>query len=114
MGERVAALLTEPGPSRDRLTTGIYLPTDTHDRLRRLETALTAIIAAEPVEKKLRAAAHEHRLDASNGPTLLDEAVRAGIIGEAEAKVVREAETLRREALQVDDFGPDEWAALHK
>jgi acyl-CoA dehydrogenase len=114
MGERVAALLTEPGPSRDRLTAGIYLPADAHDRLRRLEAALTAVIAAEPVEKQLRAAVHAHRLDASNGSPLLDEAVRAGIISEAEAKVVREAETLRREALRVDDFGPEEWSAMHK
>jgi len=113
MGERVAALLTEPGPSRDRLAKGIYLPADTHDRLRRLEVALTAVIAAEPVEKKLRAAAHKRRFDSSDGAALLDEAVRAGVISEAEAKAVREAEALRREALQVDDFSPEEWAALH-
>jgi len=114
VGEQVAALLTEPGPVRDRLTAGIYLPNDPTDRLGRLEAALTAVVAAEPAEKKVRTAAHDGRLNESDGAALLDEAVRAGVISQAEAKQVREAEALRREALRVDDFSPDEWAALHR
>jgi len=77
-----------------------------------LESALTAVMAAEPVEKTLRAALHERRLPALEGSALLDEAVRRGVISEIEAKSVREAEERRREALRVDDFGPEEWAAL--
>ncbi|HUJ79214.1 MAG TPA: acyl-CoA dehydrogenase [Nitrospiria bacterium] len=110
--ERVAALLMETGPVRDRLSAGIYLPNDPTDRLGRLESALTAVMAAEPVEKTLRAALHERRLPALEGSALLDEAVRRGVISEIEAKSVREAEERRREALRVDDFGPEEWAAL--
>jgi acyl-CoA dehydrogenase len=114
VGEQVTALLMEPGPVRDRLTAGIYLPNDPDDRLGRLEVALTAVIAAEPVEKKLRAAVHEHRLSPENDDQLLDEAVRRGVISQAEAGLVRDAEQRRHEALRVDDFSPDEWAAMHR
>jgi acyl-CoA dehydrogenase len=103
VGEQVTALLMEPGPARDRLTAGIYLPNDPDDRLGRLEAALTAVIAAEPVEKKLR----------SSGQSL-DEAVRAGVISQTDAALVRDAETRRHDALRVDEFSPEEWAALHR
>jgi acyl-CoA dehydrogenase len=103
LGGQVTALLTEPGPARDRLTAGIYLPNDPHDRLGRLEAALSAVIAAEPVEKRLR-----------SGGQSPDEAVRAGVISRADAELVRAAEALRREALMVDEFSPEEWAAMHR
>jgi acyl-CoA dehydrogenase len=109
---QVTALLTEPGPVQDRLTAGIYLPNDPDDRLGRLEAALLAVMAAEPVENTLRAAVHDRRLNASDGAALLDEAVSAGVISRAEAELVRNAETLRREALMVDEFSPEDWAAL--
>jgi acyl-CoA dehydrogenase len=112
--EQIAELLMNPGPARDRLTTGIYLPNDPTDRLGRLEAALTAVIAAEPAEKMLRTALHSRRLPALEGLALLEEAVRRGVISEIDAKLLREAEERRREALRVDDFGPDEWAALHR
>jgi len=41
-------------------------------------------------------------------------AVKRGVISQAEAGLIRDAETRRREALRVDDFSPEEWAALHR
>jgi acyl-CoA dehydrogenase len=110
LGHCVADLLLEPSPTRDRLTAGIYLPSAPDDLLGRLEAALSAVVAAEAVEKKLRAAVQSGTLTARDEETLLHEGVRRGVIREQEAALVREAHTRRREALQVDDFPPDYWA----
>jgi acyl-CoA dehydrogenase len=109
VGAQVTALQMEPGPSRDRLTAGIYLPNDPDDQLGRLEAALTAVIAAEPAEKKLRAALQNRWLSGEKYARFLDDAARRGVISAAEAELVHRAETLRREALMVDDFSPDYW-----
>jgi acyl-CoA dehydrogenase len=114
VAEQVTALLMEPGPSRDRLTAGIYLPADPNDRLRRLEAALAAVLAAEPVEKKLRAALHHHWISPESYAQFIDDSVKRGVISQVEAGLVRDAEMLRREALRVDDFSPEEWAAQRR
>ncbi len=59
---RVARLLIEPGPVRDRLTAGIYLPRKEDDVIGRLEFAMEAVIKADPIEAKIRAAQKEGRL----------------------------------------------------
>jgi acyl-CoA dehydrogenase len=114
ISEQVASLLTEPGPVRDRLTAGIYLPKDPNDRLGRLEAALAAVLAAEPVEKKLRTTLHDRRLTSSEGTRLIDDAVKLGVISQAEAGLAHDAEQRRRDALRVDDFSPEEWAAQRR
>jgi acyl-CoA dehydrogenase len=109
VGAQVTALLMEPGPARDRLTAGIHLPNDPEDRLGRLEAALTAVIAAEPVEKKLRAALHGRWISQESYAQFIDDAVKRGLISQTEADLVRNAETRRREALMVDDFPAEYW-----
>src|SRR6185369_15436438 len=54
LGHRIAKLLLAPSEVRDRLTDGIYTPTDSNEPLGRLDDALARVIAAEPVEKKVR------------------------------------------------------------
>jgi acyl-CoA dehydrogenase len=93
---RVARILMEPSALRDRLTAGLFIPSDPQDPLGRLEDALSKAIAAEPVERKLR----DGRLKAE----FPDEGVRAGIINEGEAEIVRQAAVARREVIRVDDF----------
>lgn len=55
LGHRVAALLIRPGAARDRLTQGIFHSQDEDDITGALEVALRRVVAAEPVEKRLRA-----------------------------------------------------------
>ncbi len=55
LGHRVAALVIRPGAARDRLTRGIFVSMDEDDITGRLEVALRKVVAAEPVEKRLRA-----------------------------------------------------------
>ena len=54
LGHAVAKLLIEPSATRDRLTAGMYLPRSEADIIGKLEAALEATIAAEPIERKLR------------------------------------------------------------
>jgi acyl-CoA dehydrogenase len=104
---RVARLLIEPGPVRDRLTAGIYLPRKEDDLLGRLEFAMEAVIKAEPIEAKLRAAQKEGKLPQRTGNERRDAAVRSGIITLAEFEHLVRTDRLRREVIMVDEFQND-------
>ncbi len=112
LGHEVARLLIEPSAARDRLTAGIYLSTATDDPLAEIERALTATIAAEPVEAKLRTAVKDGRVDAKLPPgagvdVLTARAVAAGAITAAEAGVLAVARELTAKVIGVDDFAQD-------
>jgi acyl-CoA dehydrogenase len=104
LGSRVAGILMEPSPLRDRLTAGLFIPTGLSDALGRLEDALRKVTAAEPVEQKLRLAVKDGRLPRGAEGASLEAGVRAGIITGDEADLVRQATAARREVIQVDDF----------
>ncbi len=104
---RVAALLIEPGPVRDRLTAGIYLPRKEDDVLGRLEFAMEAVIKADPVEAKIRAAQKDGRLPQRTLAERRDAAVKSGVITLAEFEHLVRTDRLKREVIMVDDFPND-------
>jgi acyl-CoA dehydrogenase len=104
LGQRVAGILLEPSPVRDRLTDGLFLPADPAEPLARLEDALTRVIAAEPVEQKLRDAVKAGRLKPLPDDQLLAEGMHEGVVSPAEGETLRLALAARREAIRVDDF----------
>ena len=101
------ALLVNEGV-RDRLTAGIYMPTQPNEALARLEHAYKTIRAAEAVDKKIRAAVVAKKLK-KKSKTLLDDALKAGVITASEQTLLAEAERLRWDAIQVDEFTPEEY-----
>jgi acyl-CoA dehydrogenase len=109
LGQQVAARLLEPSESRDRLTAGMYLSSNTSEPLGRLEDALEKIIAAEAVERKIRQAVKAGTLDKADEQTLLRMAEKRAVISKDEADVVKAAEAARREVIMVDDFPADYW-----
>lgn len=109
LGHRVASLLLAPSEVRDRLTHGIYAPSDLSEPLGRLEDALAKVIAAEPVEKKMRDAVKEKRLAAGSDEETLQKALQGQIITAAEAETVVAAQAARLEVIRVDDFPLDYW-----
>jgi acyl-CoA dehydrogenase len=109
LGHRAARLLLAPSPTRDRLTAGIFAPTNLGEPLGRLEDALARVIAAEPAEQKLRAAVKAGRLPPLPDEHLVREGVGAGIITSEEAALVAAAVAAMREVIRVDDFPPDYW-----
>ena len=54
LGRQVAKLIQTPGPSRDRLSKGIYINHDPDDITGCLEYALTLSIEVEPIRKRLK------------------------------------------------------------
>ena len=109
LGHRVASLLMAPSATRDRLTEGIFVPTDIDDPLGRIEDALPKVIAAEAVEKKLRAAQRKGKIVVGDESRLMAAAVAAGIITTQEAETVEQANAARSEVIRVDDFPADYW-----
>ena len=106
LGQQVVRTLMAPGPARQRLTAGTYISPSEHDAVGGLEAALVAVIAAEAVEAKMRAAQKAGVL-AGKGTSLTDSALRQGIISASDAQVLARAQQLRRRAIMVDDFPRD-------
>jgi acyl-CoA dehydrogenase len=104
LGHKLAELLLEPSAVRDRLTAGAFVPMDPREPVGRLEDAVRKVIAAEPVEKKLWAAAAKGIVAAGPDGRMLDEAIKAGILTGPEGETLRHALEARREATRVDDF----------
>ena len=105
---RVANALLTNVEQRDRLTKGIYMPTEPGEAIARLEHAYTVIRQAEAVDKKIRAAVHARTLN-KKSKTLLNDALQAGVITQQEHGLIAEAEQLRWDAIQVDEYSQEEY-----
>ncbi len=98
LAAQCATLIMEPSEARDRLTGGIFVSHDPADITGCLEHALKRVLAAEPVERKLR----DRKIRTAA------EALAQGVISEAEAALLDDAADATRTAIMVDDFAPDE------
>ncbi len=107
LGHEVAKLLIEPSASRDRLTAGMYLPRGETDIIGKLEAALDATIAAEPIERKLRDAQRAGHIAGETAEALAKAAIAAGMLTADERAQLARAARLRDEVIRVDDFPPD-------
>jgi acyl-CoA dehydrogenase len=102
-----AILLTESA-TRDRLTQGIFINDNPDDATGRIEVAFKAVLAAAPVEAKIRTAQKQKTLAKGNPATLIKDALTKNIITEHEATLLTSAEHARLAAITVDDFSPGE------
>jgi acyl-CoA dehydrogenase len=96
-----------PGLARDRLTRGVFISANEHDPVRTLESALAAVIAAEPVEAKLRQAQQAGQIHRGHAGQVAAAGLKAGVITQAEADLLKSAAELRRRVIMVDDFPKD-------
>jgi acyl-CoA dehydrogenase len=106
LGQQVVRTLMEPGPARDRLTAGVFIPKNDEEAVGALEAALVAVIAAEKVEAKIRTAVKAGTLQ-GKGKALTALAVAGGVIGADERRTLERAQQLRRRVIMVDDFPRD-------
>jgi acyl-CoA dehydrogenase len=107
LGHRVAALLLEASPTRDRLTAGIYLNRQADDPVGRLELTLELIPAAEAVDAKIRGAAKSGAVEGFTAEARLHSALDAGVITAEDAVIWKRHHELRRACIMVDDFPHD-------
>lgn len=105
---RVAEALCYNDEQRERLTKGMFIATDPMEAVGRLEKAYKMIRQAEAIERKVRKAVHQKTLQ-KKSKTLLEDAVKANVITRDEFNMINEAEKLRIDAIQVDDFTESEY-----
>jgi len=107
LGSQVVGLLLEPGPARDRLTAGTYIPRDPEEPVAVLEAALRAVIAAESIGARIREARSRGVITNTFADPMVDEAAAKGVITQAEKETMERAKLLRRRVIMVDDFPKD-------
>ena len=105
----VADILLAPSETRDRLTDGIFIPSDPDEPLGRSEEALHMVIAAEQIEKKIEKAVKKGTIQKGFRIDELAEALKQNIITDDEAVVLKSAIEIRNEVIKVDDFPKDKW-----
>jgi acyl-CoA dehydrogenase len=108
----VARAMLDGGEARVALSRDIFVPGEDDPGLGRLERALKATVACEPLRKKLREAIKAKTLPRLEESELLALAVEKAVITAEESKKLREAAEMRWDAVQVDAFTPAEYRAL--
>ena len=113
LGSVVAEGLQTAGPQRDRLTEGIYIPTEEGEALARLENAFVKTLASYDVVRKIRDAVKAGKVEKLDDPmALIEQAHQRGAITEQEAQLAKEGEAARQEYIQVDAFPLEEYKGL--
>ncbi|MDD7972772.1 acyl-CoA dehydrogenase [Roseinatronobacter alkalisoli] len=97
---RCAALISEPGPVRDRLTGDVTEPGHGAGIIA-LNDAFDKTIAADPLRRRLR------ELDMTPA-----QALEAGLLTQTEKDQLDDLEKAVAKVIAVDDFSPDEFAAM--
>ena len=110
LGHKVARALQIPGAQRDRMTEGVYVPEDANEALGRLENALALAVASEDVMGKIKTAIKRKELPRKVAPkVLVEQALEKGIITSSEARLLKDANDARNDAVQVDSFTLEEY-----
>ncbi|GIV58391.1 MAG: acyl-CoA dehydrogenase [Rhodothermaceae bacterium] len=109
LGHEVARLMQTPGPQRERMAQGAYVPDDPNEALGRLERAFRLAAQAQDVERKLRDAVRARQLPKAAPATLVKLALEKGLLTPDEAALLEQAEAARNDAIQVDAFTLDEY-----
>ncbi len=104
LDHRVVQAMISDNELRDRVTKNIYIG-DESQPVGRIEHAFMRVLEAVPVAKKLRKAFKEKLIENSESiQQVVDSAVAAKVIDTEEAALYLQAETLRLDAIQVDEY----------
>lgn len=104
LGHFCADVLLSPSEARERLTRGLYVPTEKGQALANLEYALALQVALEPLEKKVRAAVKNGELAPAVEAELWRQAHTKKVISDDEFAQWQVADAARGEAIAVDEF----------
>lgn len=112
LAQDVAQLIFSPTASRTRLAAGAYITPVKENVLTLVEDAFTKTIAAEPIEKILRTAAKDEKIDGNTTAELAEAALAIKIISQEQCNLVIAAEKARHLVIAVDDFSTEELARV--
>lgn len=105
---KIAQLFTSPTTTRQRLSAGAYISAAQHNPLADIQDALIKCIAAEPIEKMIRNAAHDGLLTGYTPAEKLQHALDSKLITIEQFDICIQAEAARKKVIAVDDFAPEE------
>lgn len=108
LSRRVVELMITPSESRDRLCEGIFRSTEHSSPLGELHEVMKLSLEVTPLEKKIRRGIKDGKISAPDAHGQIDEAVTAGVLTEAEAKRLRDADARIMKVIAVDDFDSDD------
>jgi acyl-CoA dehydrogenase len=101
---QVSEYMMVEGDQRERLLAGMYMPKDPAEPLAKLEQAFRSVNQADVTVRKIQQAVRRGALVKQPMSALIGQAVGKQVITSQQAEALRDAEALRREAIQVDDF----------
>ncbi|MEO5378621.1 MAG: acyl-CoA dehydrogenase [Magnetococcus sp. DMHC-6] len=104
MTHALADLLLQPSAVRDQLTSGIFIPTAATDPMAQLEKAWRMSVESEALERKLKPFLSQNSHPSFDTREAIKQAVATETITQLEAQQLRQAESLRNEAIEVNDF----------
>lgn len=106
---KIATLILADSEQRERLTSGIYISKDPEDAVNRLERTFKVVKKAEGVDKKIKKAVKAKVIKKAKGAALTKSALEANVITQAEFELLTQADKMRLDAIQVDDFSQEEY-----
>jgi len=113
LGHELAALVTTPSDSRERLCQYIYWTPEPSNPLGLLQEALCLAEGAEAIEKRIRVdGIKTGRITALDLPGQIQQALAAGIVSATEAASLRDYDRRVMQLINVDDFAPHELGTL--
>jgi acyl-CoA dehydrogenase len=107
--KKVVQLVLADTEQRDRMTEGMYIPTDINEALGKQENAYKLCKKAEEAEKKIRKAVRKKLLPKKKAANLIELAYEKGIINDEDKRVLVESAAAIWDAIQVDDFTQEEY-----
>jgi acyl-CoA dehydrogenase len=109
LGQRVAALVTNPTDARERLCQYMYWTLEPTNPFGLLQEALLLAEKVEPLEKRIRVeGVKAGKITALDLAGQIEQALAAGILTAAEAATLRDYDRKTLELIHVDDFAPHE------
>lgn len=111
---KIATLIMTDSEQRERFTEGIFMPKNIEEQLRRLDHSFKVAKRSEVAERKIRDAVKKGTLPKKKPAELITMAVEKGIINRDEQNDLINAEALRYQAIQVDDFSEEEFLGNQK
>lgn len=101
---KIAALLTNLSPARDRLIAGIDLSAEENNPNHLLAITLQAVIKNEAIDKRLQQAIQAGHVQGFQLAEQVADAVKQGVITAVEAEDYQAMHALRMRVINVDDF----------
>ncbi|WP_395946615.1 acyl-CoA dehydrogenase [Caedibacter taeniospiralis] len=106
LDHKVATALLEDEGTRQRMKSMCYVPEDDKDPVGRVEQAYQAVLAAIPVQKKIKEAIKAEALPKASWNDLIDKARAHNVISADEVVLLKEVIKRANEVIQVDEFSP--------